>query len=30
VLGANDHALLLDAATRRAEFLRAIALGTSG
>jgi 2-keto-3-deoxy-L-rhamnonate aldolase RhmA len=29
VLGANDHALLLNAATQRAEFLRAIPLGTS-
>ena len=29
VLGANDHALLLNAATQRAEFLRAIALETT-
>jgi 2-keto-3-deoxy-L-rhamnonate aldolase RhmA len=27
VLGANDHALLLNAATRRAEFLRGVPLG---
>jgi hypothetical protein len=25
VLGASDHSLLLEAATRRAEFLRALA-----
>lgn len=30
VLGANDHTLLLNAATQRAEFLRAIPLGTNG
>ena len=30
VLGANDHALMLNAATQRAEFLRAIPLGAGG
>jgi 2-keto-3-deoxy-L-rhamnonate aldolase RhmA len=30
VLGANDHALLLNAATLRAEFLRGIPLGAGG
>jgi 2-keto-3-deoxy-L-rhamnonate aldolase RhmA len=30
VLGANDHALLLNAATRRAEFLKKVPLGVEG
>lgn len=30
VLGANDHGLLLDAATRRAEFLRAVGVEAKG
>jgi 2-keto-3-deoxy-L-rhamnonate aldolase RhmA len=30
VLGANDHSLLLDAATRRAEFLRGLPLESKG
>lgn len=30
LLGANDHALLLNAATRRADFLRGIPLGAEG